>query len=74
MRAAQGRTATDLVNSVRMRWASTALRMSDRSIADIATICGLSHLGHFYAIFKQHFRITPRRYRLDAWQATGHRD
>jgi len=74
VRAAQGRTATDLVNAVRMRWASTALRMSDRSIADIASVCGLSHLGHFYAIFKQHFRITPRRYRLDAWQATGHRD
>ncbi len=74
VRSAQGRTATDLVNAIRMRWASSALRMSDRSIADIAATCGLSHLGHFYAIFKASFRVTPRRYRLDAWQATGHND
>jgi AraC family cel operon transcriptional repressor len=74
VRSAQNRTATDLVNAVRMRWAASALRMSDRSIADVAATCGLAHLGHFYAIFKQHFGITPRRYRLDAWQATGHRD
>jgi AraC family cel operon transcriptional repressor len=71
VRAAQGRTATDLVNSVRMRWASSALRMSDRAISDIAHTCGLNHLGHFYAVFKAHFNVTPRRYRLDAWQATG---
>jgi AraC family cel operon transcriptional repressor len=73
VRAQQGRTATDLVNAVRMRWAAAAL-LSDRSIADIAATCGLPHLGHFYGVFKQHFRVTPRRYRLDAWQATGHRD
>lgn len=74
VRASQGRTATDLVNIVRMKWAATALRMSDRPIADIATTCGLTHLGHFYALFKEHFRVTPRRYRLDAWQSTGARD
>ncbi len=72
VRAAQGRTATDLINVVRMRWAAAALRMSNRAIGDIAAECGLPHLGHFYETFKQHFRVTPRRYRVDAWQATGH--
>ncbi len=72
VRAAQGRTATDLINVVRMRWAASALRMSNRAIGDIAAECGLPHLGHFYETFKQHFRVTPRRYRVDAWQATGH--
>lgn len=74
VRASQGRTSTDLVNVIRMKWAATALRMSDRPIADIASTCGLTHLGHFYVLFNAHFRVTPRRYRLDAWQATGARN
>ncbi len=73
VRASQGRTSTDLVNTVRMTWAATALRMSDRPIADIAATCGLAHLGHFYAMFKARFGVTPRRYRFAAWQATGAR-
>jgi AraC family transcriptional regulator, dual regulator of chb operon len=74
VRSAQGRTATDLVNEARMRWVAGALRMSDRSIADIAASAGLPHLGHFYALFQKHFRVTPRRYRMDALQVTGRRD
>ncbi|MBA2482766.1 MAG: AraC family transcriptional regulator [Planctomycetes bacterium] len=71
IRASQGRTTTDLVNVLRLQWAATALRMSDQSIADIAATCGLGHLGHFYAMFKKRFGVTPRRYRMDAWQASG---
>ncbi len=68
VRSAQGRTTTELVNVVRMAWAASMLRISDQAIGDIAAICGLPHLGHFYATFKATFGVTPRRYRIDARQ------
>jgi AraC family cel operon transcriptional repressor len=66
VRAAQGRTATDLVNDVRMAWVAASLRMEDRPIAELAAACGMANLGHFYARFHQAFAMTPRNYRLHA--------
>lgn len=68
VRAAQGRTATDLVTEVRLDHAAMALRMRDRTIAEIATEAGLPNLGWFYRCFRQRFGTTPRRYRIAAWQ------
>jgi AraC-like DNA-binding protein/mannose-6-phosphate isomerase-like protein (cupin superfamily) len=73
VRAAQDRTTTDMINAVRMRWASAELRMSNRPIGDIAADCGLPHLGHFYESFKKCFNVTPRKYRMGAWQVMGRR-
>jgi len=66
VRAQQGRTTTDLINELRMRWAATELRLGNRSITDIALTCGLDHLGHFYRLFRERFGMTPRGYRLQA--------
>lgn len=66
IRAAQGRRATDLVNAIRLAWASAQLRMTDRDVAAIAEACGLPHLGHFYRLFEEVFGTTPARYRRAA--------
>ncbi len=59
-----GRTTTDLLNGLRMDHAARELRMTDRSIRDIALECGLTNLGHFYKLFHARFTATPRQYRL----------
>ena len=69
VRQCYGKTATDLVNELRLDHAARELRMTSRAIVDIALDCGLSHLGHFYKLFTARFGVPPRRYRLAA-QAT----
>ncbi len=64
----QGRTTTDLINDLRLTWVAAALRMGERSIADLATSCGLPHHGHFYRLFHARFGTTPRGYRMAAQQ------
>lgn len=68
VRAAQGRTATDLVNALRLRWAAAALREDDRPVAEIAATCGLPHLTHFYRLFRQAYATTPHGWRQAGWQ------
>lgn len=73
VRAAQGRTATDLVNALRLRWAATALREDDRPVAAIAAACGLPHQTHFYRLFRRAYAATPQGWRDAAWQVAGGR-
>lgn len=63
------RTATDLVNDLRIDHAAAELRLGDRPIAAIAQQVGLANLGHFYACFGARYGTTPRRYRAAARQA-----
>jgi len=74
VRTHQNRTATDLVNAMRLDAAATALRMGDQPVAEIAADCGLTNLGHFYRIFAARYRATPARYRREAWQETAPAD
>jgi AraC family cel operon transcriptional repressor len=67
VRSTKGRTATELVNDVRMDWAAEQLRLTDNSIAEVAAHCGLPNLGHFYRQFHAVFATTPHRYRRAAW-------
>ena len=64
MRARLGCTPSDYVNRVRMEHAARELKLSSRSIADIALECGIRDLSHFYGLFHAAFSPTPRRYRL----------
>lgn len=71
VRACQGRTATDLVNAVRLRWAATALRQDDRPVAAVAAACGLPHLTHFYRLFRAAYGTTPQGWRDAAQRIAG---
>lgn len=59
-------TTSELINELRLDRAARQLRMSDRSISQIAMDCGYENLGYFYRCFKQRFDQTPRRYRTSA--------
>ena len=71
VRAVLGLTPSDYVNHVRMDHAARELRISNRSIADIALECGLSNLSHFYALFRKAHGRTPRTYRLEHQRAVA---
>jgi AraC family cel operon transcriptional repressor len=58
-----GISPTRFVNRVRMHHAARQLEMSNRGIVEIAGECGLENLGHFHALFRAEFGMTPRDWR-----------
>ncbi|MDX6767572.1 MAG: AraC family transcriptional regulator [Candidatus Methylacidiphilales bacterium] len=60
-----GRTPTEVVNEARLDHAALLLCTTGRGILDIAAECGFENAGHFYALFRARFQMTPRRYRLN---------
>jgi AraC family cel operon transcriptional repressor len=60
------KTATDLVNDIRLERAAERLRMTQRAIIQIADESGFNNLGYFYRVFTARYGVTPRRYRLAA--------
>ncbi len=59
-----GCTPTELVTRRRLERAALLLRTSNLSIDEIAAKCGFLNLSYFYREFKAHYRLSPRRYRL----------
>ncbi len=57
-------TPRDIVNRARLKWASMQLETSQKEIVEIAHECGFENLGHFYKLFKSHYKSTPRQYRI----------
>jgi len=74
IRSSTGRTATDLVNEIRLSRAASDLRMTDQPIVQIARECGVANLSHFYRLFNARFGVTPRRYRLSHQSLVRGRD
>lgn len=70
VRATFGCTTTELVNRLRLEQAARLLKLTDRSILDIATGCGFASLAHFYRAFAVRFGTTPRDFR-HGHQAVG---
>ena len=66
-----GRTPSDLVNEARMIFAAQQLRATSRTILEIVGDCGLENVGHFYALFRQHYGLSPARYRREALQTVA---
>ena len=64
VRKCYGKTPTDLVNDIRLDFASRQLRMTSRPIVDLALDCGISNLAYFYRLFRRRFATTPRQFRL----------
>jgi len=59
-----GRTTTDLLNQLRLEYASRELTMSARPILDIALDAGFENLSYFYRLFNRCFGATPRQFRI----------
>lgn len=60
-----GKTPTQLVNAARLRHAAHALRLSARSVSDIAFDCGFENPAQFHRIFRAAYQTTPARYRRE---------
>jgi AraC family transcriptional regulator, dual regulator of chb operon len=63
-RQSVGRTATELVQELRLNRAALDLRLTDAPITRVALDCGFPNRSHFHRLFKARFGLTPRRYRL----------
>lgn len=63
MRRHTGRTAMEAITKARMERASQLLRETDVSVESVAHQVGYSNMGHFHALFKREFGMTPRAWR-----------
>lgn len=60
-----GKTPSQLVNDARLRHAAHALRMTTRSVSEIALDCGFENPAQFHRIFRAAHGTTPVRYRRE---------
>jgi AraC-like DNA-binding protein len=56
----------EFLNTYRLRLSTDYLKSSDRSIADIAAVCGFNHQSYYSERFLSYYKITPRDYRKAA--------
>jgi two-component system response regulator YesN len=59
-----GRPFTDTLNQMRVDRAAELLAKSDKSLCLVALECGFRDQSYFTKVFRRHFRVTPRKYRL----------
>ncbi len=57
------KTPIEYLNSYRIEKACAKLRTSDKSVTEIAFLCGFNDLSYFIKVFKQIKGISPKKYR-----------
>lgn len=60
-----GQSWTALLLQARLRTACHLLRFSDEAISNVALASGFSDQSQFHKVFKRHFEMSPRAYRLE---------
>ena len=60
-----GLTPSEVVNRFRMDYAAAQLCTTSKTINEIAEECGFSSLSYFFQRFRERFKISPRKYRLE---------
>nr|WP_320120195.1 AraC family transcriptional regulator [uncultured Marinifilum sp.] len=60
----KGKTLTETINEAKIKYAAKLLVMTDASVKTIAFDCGYSNIGYFYRVFKAHFKMSPKNYRV----------
>lgn len=58
-----GMTFSRKLREMRLEAAKVLLRMTERSIADVAADCGFETYSYFFSAFKAHEKISPQAYR-----------
>ncbi|BBF43658.1 transcriptional regulator, AraC family [Lachnospiraceae bacterium KM106-2] len=58
-----GQTATEYINSVRLKKAVCQLSQSDHNITEIAIDCGFDNINYFSRLFKKYYRVSPTEFR-----------
>jgi AraC family cel operon transcriptional repressor len=62
-KASLQKTPTAVMEELRMKYAERELRLSGKSITDIALSCGYSTTTQFFRSFRKHYLRSPLRYR-----------
>lgn len=60
----QGHSVHFAIHQEKLERACELLIHSNKPVKDIALVCGYRSLQYLYAVFKQHFGITPSEYRI----------
>lgn len=60
-----GMTPSEVVNHFRLDYAAAQLCTTGKSITEIADECGFGSLSYFSQRFRERFKVSPRRYRLE---------
>ena len=58
-----GKTPVDYINGYRLSAAANLLTSTEKTIAEICNICGFSNQSYFGKLFKQHYGISPIKFR-----------
>ena len=58
-----GKTPSEIVNGHRLEYAARELRLSSRTVNEIALDCGFSAPAPLYRLFARSFGVSPRAYR-----------
>lgn len=61
---AVGRSVADYLNDVRLSHAIRLLEDGNRSIKEIFAAVGFTNESNFYKLFKKHYGVTPKEYRM----------
>lgn len=59
-----GQTLNEYLLDVRMNYAAMLLRTTQQDVMQISAAVGYDSLSYFIRIFKEHFKITPKQYRM----------
>ncbi len=62
-----GHNFTELLRNIRLRRAESLLLTTTASIEEISYMVGYENAATFIRLFKQHYQITPGKYRLNAF-------
>lgn len=57
------KTFVDYLNSIRLVKSCSKLVFSNRSIKEVALICGFEDMNYFIRIFKKYYKVTPNQFR-----------
>lgn len=60
-----GLSVKEYLITTRLSYAKDLLKYSEKSVADIAEICGIYHVSHFINLFKSREGCTPHTYRKE---------
>jgi AraC family transcriptional regulator, dual regulator of chb operon len=67
LKASTGQSPTEWINEKRLARSATLLATTALPILDIALECGFVQLSYFYRLFKNHYHLSPARYRQQAY-------
>ena len=59
-----GKSFKEMLTEYRMREICLLLQTTNQAVSEIAYNTGFTDLSHFYRVFKQQFKVTPRQYRV----------